>query len=762
MSTYFTKPSSLAKFVLARAVDINTRMDAVEAGFDAAEAAIDALVGTVSTQASAAAASAAAALASETAAAASETAAAASASAASSSASSASSSASTATTQASNASTSASNAATSASNASTSETNAATSETNAGNSVTYAAEWANKAEDSLVSSAAGGDQVDDYSALHFANKAAGSATAAAADAISTAADVTYAAEWANKAEDSLISVAAGGDNVDDYSAHHHANKAAASAAAAAASATAIGDEVSYAAEWANKAEDSLVSAAAGGDQVDDYSALHHAAKAAASAAAAATFNPANYVEIAGDTMTGAFGIIAGTVGAPGLFGSGDTDTGVWLSAANTLDFSAGGVRSLQLATAATGVNYVVITPAATTADPDISAAGSDTNINLNLTPKGTGTVGIAKTMTFAADGSRMYVNMDAASYTDRFAFQPDATNVNGTLVVLPSGTNVQAQVIPFNSTDPANGAYCAMGINGTNAYISTAKLGTGSDLPLHIVAAGTTAQTISTDAKTTFKASGTAAASINVPAGTKPTTPAAGDIWNTQYSGLWFYANSLAHNLLATNDWTSTASAATVDLGAIDATCIEITGTTSITSFGTSAPLGTVKILRFTGALNISYNPTGHLLAGSDVTTQAGDIICVAKLNSISGWYTLWSNRYGGGTVAKYYTAGRFSSPEYDAGNSGTSLSIAWANGGTQKVTLTGNVTFTFSSPIAGIMRIKLVQGAGPYTVTWPTIKWKGGTAPTLSAGSGDIDIVTLYYDGTSYHGVHDADFATP
>lgn len=644
MSTYFTKPSSLAKFVLARAVDINTRMDAVEAGFDAAEAAIDALVGTVSTQATAAAASAAAALASETAAAASETAAAASETAAAASASSASSSASTATTQASAASTSASNAATSASNASTSATNAATSETNSASNVTYAAEWANKAEDSLVSVAAGGDNVDDYSALHHAAKAAASASAASSSA-------------------SSASTSAG-------TATTKASEASASAAAAAASAAAIGDEVSYAAEWANKAEDSLISVAAGGDNVDDYSALHHAAKAAASAAAAATFNPANYVEIAGDTMTG--------------------------------------------------------------------------------------------NLTFAADGLRLAVNMDAASYTNRFAIVPSNTNVNGTLQILPSGTNTQAQVIPFNGADSANSAYCAMGINASNAYISSSKLGTGTDLPLHLLSAGVTAQIIDTGGRTTFKASGTGAASINVPAGTKPTTPAAGDIWNTQYSGLWFYANSLAFNLLAINDWTTAASAATVDLGAIDATCIEITGTTGITSLGTSAPLGTVKILRFQDALTLSYNPTGHLLAGSDVTTQTGDIICVARLDSISGWYTLWSNRYGGGTVAKYYTAGRFSSPEYDAGNSGTSLSIAWANGGTQKVTLTGNVTFTFSSPIAGIMRIKLVQGAGPYTVTWPTIKWKGGTAPTLSAGSGDIDIVTLYYDGTSYHGVHDADFATP
>lgn len=48
---------------------------------------------------------------------------------------------------------------------------AAAIQTAAENAQAYAEEWANKAEDSLVSSAAGGDQVDDYSALHWAKKA---------------------------------------------------------------------------------------------------------------------------------------------------------------------------------------------------------------------------------------------------------------------------------------------------------------------------------------------------------------------------------------------------------------------------------------------------------------------------------------------------------------------------------------------------------------------------------------------------------------
>ncbi len=160
-------------------------------------------------------------------------------------------------------------AATSAGNAASSESNAATSETGAANSKDYAAEWANKAEDSLISIAAGGDNVDDYSALHHAKKAETSAASAAADAATIGNEVQYASEWANKAEDSLISVAAGGDNVDDYSALHWSKKA--------------GDQKEHAEEWAIKAEDALVSATAGGNGVDEYSAYHWAQKAAAAA-----------------------------------------------------------------------------------------------------------------------------------------------------------------------------------------------------------------------------------------------------------------------------------------------------------------------------------------------------------------------------------------------------------------------------------------------------------------------------------------------
>ena len=60
-------------------------------------------------------------------------------------------------------------------------------------SVDYAEEWANKAEDSLVSAAAGGDQSDDYSSKHFSIKATAQVTLAAAQVTLATAQVALAA-----------------------------------------------------------------------------------------------------------------------------------------------------------------------------------------------------------------------------------------------------------------------------------------------------------------------------------------------------------------------------------------------------------------------------------------------------------------------------------------------------------------------------------------------------------------------------------------
>ena len=76
------------------------------------------------------------------------------------------------------------------------------------------------------------------------------------------------------------------------------------------------------------------------------------------------------------------------------------------------------------------------------------------------------------------------------------------------------------------------------------------------------------------------------------------------------------------------------------------------------------------------------------------------------------------------------------------------------------KHTLTENTTFTFSNPPASgtgfSFILHLIQDSSARTVTWPnSVDWAGGTAPTISTGSGDDDFYVFATSdgGTIWYG---------
>lgn len=67
------------------------------------------------------------------------------------------------------------------------------------------------------------------------------------------------------------------------------------------------------------------------------------------------------------------------------------------------------------------------------------------------------------------------------------------------------------------------------------------------------------------------------------------------------------------------------ASASTTDLGSVPGRYVSITGTTTITALGT-IKAGTVKYVKFAGALTLTHNGTSLILPdGINITTVAGD-----------------------------------------------------------------------------------------------------------------------------------------
>lgn len=76
------------------------------------------------------------------------------------------------------------------------------------------------------------------------------------------------------------------------------------------------------------------------------------------------------------------------------------------------------------------------------------------------------------------------------------------------------------------------------------------------------------------------------------------------------------------------------ASATTTDLGAVEGLMHDITGTTTITGFGT-VRAGIWKIIKFEGALTLTHNATSLILPGAaNITTADGDTAIVISEGS--------------------------------------------------------------------------------------------------------------------------------
>lgn len=97
--------------------------------------------------------------------------------------------------------------------------------------------------------------------------------------------------------------------------------------------------------------------------------------------------------------------------------------------------------------------------------------------------------------------------------------------------------------------------------------------------------------------------------------------------------------------LLATDGFggqTSVASAATVDLGKVTSHYANVTGTTPITSFGSSASTATpIYLVSFAAATTLTYNATSLITpSAGNIYTQAGDCALLLYLGS-GNWQVL-------------------------------------------------------------------------------------------------------------------------
>ena len=88
--------------------------------------------------------------------------------------------------------------------------------------------------------------------------------------------------------------------------------------------------------------------------------------------------------------------------------------------------------------------------------------------------------------------------------------------------------------------------------------------------------------------------------------------------------------------------------------------------------------------------------------------------------------------------------------------NTGTALTVDLANGTVQNLTLTGNATITMPTAVAGKSFIIMLRqdATGSRSVTWSTVVWPGGTAPTITGTASKMDMYSFFSNGTVWYGV--------
>lgn len=178
-------------------------------------------------------------------------------------------------------------------------------------------------------------------------------------------------------------------------------------------------------------------------------------------------------------------------------------------------------------------------------------------------------------------------------------------------------------------------------------------------------------------------------------------------------------------------------------------------GGTGITSLGTGVatflgtPTGANLASALTTALPDSKGGTGLTALGANVATMLGTF-------SSANIKTACSDETGSGGALVFATGPTLSAPIINGQIQGPVVAIAamaidWTlSTGFTKTLSAGANTFTWSNQASNMTITVRVTGAAS-TLTWPTVKWVAGTAPTQTASG--TDVYTFWHDGTSVYG---------
>jgi hypothetical protein len=170
------------------------------------------------------------------------------------------------------------------------------------------------------------------------------------------------------------------------------------------------------------------------------------------------------------------------------------------------------------------------------------------------------------------------------------------------------------------------------------------------------------------------------------------------------------------------------------------------------------------------GTIELEPNGTGDVWLRSDTVVMGDDNATATLTSSGAGSLTLNTNsgtNSGSITITQGANANITLTPngtgqtvmkniEYNEfifalGTTGGTIAPNVANGNVQTITLNSALTINaFTSPVAGQSLTLIINGGTAYTAITSTMKFAGGIK-TLTGTAGCVDILSVFYDGTTY-----------
>ena len=313
----------------------------------------------------------------------------------------------------------------------------------------------------------------------------------------------------------------------------------------------------------------------------------------------------------------------GTESAPSLSFTGDTDTGVYRPAADTVGIVGGGNDVVRMTGIASATDYLEIKNGIGVGSPlHVLAEGASANIGVHLQPKGSGLFTISDGTDFnkgirfrsSSSAASAITLLDAVSTAGRVVTLPDAT---GTLALVSGDLGTPSALVGTNITGTAS-----ININGTVGATtpSTVAGTTGTFDSTVTVGANSTAGTLNVK-----NSSGTTTASID---GTEGTASfAEGGLAIDQFGNIT--SNSGA---AATLDYFNAVFQVNVGYDS-NAGTLNINNASNITTASISGTDGSASFA--SGACTI--NGSGYAGAGSGLTALNADNISSGTLAAARG-----------------------------------------------------------------------------------------------------------------------------